>query len=59
MMSKGVSDQGGSVVGQIFILKQIGEKAHEKSQRMYASFMDLEVYDRINKEAIWQMLKCI
>ena len=40
------------------ILKQIGEKGCEKKQRVYVSFMNLEkAYDRINMEALWQVLK--
>ena len=31
MMRKGVSEQGGGYVEQIFTLKQIGEKAQEKN----------------------------
>ena len=34
-------------VGQIFILKQIGEKAGEEKCRVYVSFIDLEkAYDK-------------
>ena len=39
-------------VGQIFTLKQIGEETLE-----YVGFMDLEVYDRVNREALWQVLR--
>ena len=45
-------------VDQIFTLKQIGEKAREKKRRVYVGFLDLEkVYDRVNREALWQVLK--
>ena len=45
-------------VDQIFIIMQIGEKACEKKQRVYVGFMDLEkVYDRVNREALWKMLR--
>ena len=55
-------EQGGFRLGrervdQIFILKQIGEKAWEKKHIVYVGFMDLEkAYDRVNREAIWQVL---
>ena len=43
---------------QIFTLKQIGEKAHEKKCTVYVCFMDLEkAYDRVNREALWQVLR--
>ena len=39
-------------------LKQIGEKAREKKRRVYVGFIDLEkVYDRVNREALWQLLR--
>ena len=45
-------------VDQIFTLKQIGEKAREKKRRVYVSFIDLEkAYDRVNREALWQVLR--
>ena len=45
-------------VDQIFTLKQTGEKVQEKNIRVYVSFVDLEdVYDRVNKEALWQVLR--
>ena len=43
---------------QIFTLKQIDEKAREKKRRENVGFMDLEkAYDRVNKEAVWQVLR--
>ena len=43
-------------VYQIFTLKQIGEKAREKKCRVYMGFRDFEkAYDRVNKEALWQV----
>ena len=43
---------------QILTLKQIGEKAREKKCRVYVSFIDLEkAYDRVNREALWQVLR--
>ena len=45
-------------VGQIFTLKQLGEKAWEKKKRVYVDFVDFEkVYDRVNRKAIWQILR--
>ena len=37
-------------------LKQIGEKAREK-KKVYVGFIDLEeAYDRVNREALWQVM---
>ena len=45
-------------VDQILTLKQIDEKAREKTRRVYAGFMDLEKsYDKVNREALWQLLR--
>ena len=45
-------------IDQIFILKQIGEKAQHKKYIVYVGFMDLEkAYDRVNREALWQVLR--
>ena len=44
-------------VDHIFALKQIGEKARETKCRDYVGFMDLEkTCDRVNREALWQVL---
>ena len=33
-------------------------RKHEKKCRMYVDFIDLEnVYDRVNREALWQLLR--
>ena len=49
---------GRGCVDQIFTLKQMGEKAREKKCNVYASFIDLEkAYDRVNREALWQVLR--
>ena len=38
--------------------KQICEKAREKKLRVYMGFIDLEkAYDRINREALWKVLR--
>ena len=43
---------------QIFNLKQIGEKTRKKKCRVYLGFMDLrKAYDRVNREALWQILR--
>ena len=43
---------------QIFTLKQIGEKAQEKKCSVFVDFIDLEkAYDRVNREALWQVLR--
>ena len=49
---------GRGCVDHIFTLKQIGEKAREKKHRVYVGFIDLEkAYDRVNWEALWQVLE--
>ena len=49
---------GRGCVAQIFTLMQIIEKAREKKHRGYVSFIDLEKpYDRVNREALWQVLR--
>ena len=46
------------MVDQVFILKQIGKKAHEKKQMIYAWFIYLEkASDSINREALYQELR--
>ena len=49
---------GRGCVHLIFTIKQMGEKVREKKCRVYVGFMDLEkTYDRINREALWQVLR--
>ena len=63
-MTEGLIDdeQGGFRAGrgcvvQLFTIKQIGKKAQEKKCRVYVSFKHLEkAYDRVNMEALWQVL---
>src|SRR5678815_4862183 len=44
-------------VDQIFTLKLMIEKMREKKNKFYLGFMDLQqAYDRINREALWQVL---
>ena len=60
MMSKGGFRARRGCEDQIFTLKQIVEKARKKKCkcRVYVGFMDLEkAYDRVNREALWQVLR--
>ena len=62
---KGLNDdeQGGFIAGrgcvdQISTLKQIGEKVRQKKCRAHVGFINLEkAYDRVNREALWQVLR--
>ena len=64
-MNEGLIDdeQGGFKSGrgsvhQIFTLKHIGEEAQEKKRRVYMGLIYLEkAYDRVNREALWQVLR--
>ena len=57
-MTSKVGFRAGRGVDQIFTLKQIGEKAREKKRRVYWGFINLEkAYDRVNREALWQVLR--
>ena len=48
---------GRRCVDQIFTLKQIGRK-QERRNTMYVGFMDLKkAYNRVNREALWQVLR--
>ena len=49
--------KGMSCGDQIFAVRQICEKKLEKHQEVFWAFMDLEkAYDRIDREALWQVL---
>ena len=50
---------GRGCVDQIFTLKQIGEKAWERERKVYVGFMLYleKAYDRVNREALWQVLR--
>ena len=48
---------GSGCVDHIFTLRQMGEKAREKKRRAYLGFIDLEEYDRVNREALWQVFR--
>ena len=56
MMGKGFQSREGAI-DQIFTLIQIDKKEQEKNV-VYMGFMDWErEYDRVNREALWQVLK--
>ena len=49
---------GRGCVDQIFTLNQIGDKAKEKNHSVYMGFIELEkAYDRVNREALWQVMR--
>ena len=56
-------EQGGFRAGrgcadELFTLKQTGEKTEEKKRKVYVGLIDLEkAYDRVNMEALWQVLR--
>src|SRR5678815_5992993 len=54
---QGAFRSGRGCVDQIFTLKQMIEKRQEKENKLYLGFMDLQqAYDRVNREALWQVL---
>ena len=54
----GTFRSGRGCVDQIFTLKQMSEKMRGKKNKLYLGFMDLkQAYDRINREALWQVLR--
>jgi hypothetical protein len=54
---QGAFRSGRGCVDQIFTLKQMIEKMREKKNKLYLGFMDLQqAYDRVNREALWQVL---
>lgn len=45
-------------LNQVFALREMVEKAHEQDCKVYSSFMNLDkAYDRVDREALWQLLK--
>ena len=49
---------GRGCIDQIFTLKHISEKDREKKCWVFMGFIDLgKGYDRVNREAIWQLLR--
>ena len=58
MMSKGGFRRGKSCVSQVFVIKMLVEEYLGKDWKLYAAFMDLEkAYDRVDREALWNVLK--
>ena len=50
--------KGRSCTDQIFTVRQLSEKFIEKGKDVYWAFMDLEkAYDRVDREAMWQVLR--
>ena len=48
---------GRGCTDQIFVVRQVCEKMLEKHREVFWAFMDLEkAYDRIDREALWQVL---
>ena len=52
--------EGRGCVDQIFVVRQICEKFLAKGRKVYFAFMDLEkAYDRIDREALWQVMSMV
>ena len=50
--------KGRGCTDQTFIVRQIGEKYIAKGKDVYFAFLDLEkAYDRVDREAMWRVLK--
>ena len=50
--------KGRGCVDQVFMLKNICEKYLEKCKDVFVAFMDLEkAYDRVDRKAMWQVLR--
>ena len=55
---QGVFRAGRGFVDQIFTLNQVDDKARKKKRRVHLGFVDSEkAYDRVNREALWQVLR--
>ncbi len=49
---------GRGCVDQIFAMKMLVEEYLGKDKKLYAAFMDLQkAYDRVDREALWSVLK--
>ncbi len=49
---------GRGCVDQVFAVRQVCEKYVAKGKDVYWAFMDLEkVYDRVDRDAMWQVLR--
>ncbi len=58
MKSRGGFRKGRGCVDQIFAMKMLVEEYLGKNKKLYAAFMDLEkAYDRVDREALWNVLK--
>ena len=63
MVDKVMDKQGGFRAGrgcidQIFIVRQIVEKAIEKNKKVYMAFVDLEkAFDNVNRGELWKALE--
>ena len=44
-------------IDKIFTLKQIGKKTQEKMQGLFWFYGFEKMYERVNREALWQVLK--
>ena len=50
--------RGRGCTDQTFIVRQIGEKYIAKGKEVYFAFLDLEkAYDRVDREAMWRVLR--
>ncbi len=50
--------KGRGCVDQIFVMKMLVEEYLGKDKKLYGAFMDLEkAYDRVDREALWSVLK--
>merc|ERR1711888_425040 len=50
--------KGRSCADQVFVLRRVCEKMKEKGKQVWVAFMDLEkAYDRIDRDAMWQVMR--
>lgn len=55
---QGGFNEGRGCVDQIFTVKLLAEKYIQRRKKLYAVFMDLEkAYDRVDRKALWEVLK--
>mgnify|MGYP000675205646 CR=1 FL=1 len=49
---------GRGCVDQLFVVRHLGEKFFAKGKNLFLAFMDLEkAYDRVDRDALWQVLR--
>ena len=49
---------GRGCVDQLFVVRQLCEKFLAKGKDLFLAFMDLEkAYDKVDRDALWQMLR--